>query len=88
MLTSASGSAVHARLQLRYRWGHLVTGDWTGSETLSLKKETHDCMKLLAELPACPVAISTNTISIACERGAVGWLPDWARWVPVANVCI
>ena len=23
----------HARLQLRYRWGHLVTGDWTGSET-------------------------------------------------------
>ena len=26
-------------------------------------------MKLLAELPACPVAIYTNTISIACERG-------------------
>ena len=34
-------------------------------------------MKLLAELPACPVAINTNTISIACERGhthhAHGW---------------
>ena len=30
----------HARLQLRYRLGHLVTGDWTGSETQSLKKET------------------------------------------------
>ena len=28
-------------------------------------------MKLLAELPACPVAINTNTISIACERGYV-----------------
>ena len=30
----------HARLQLRYRWGHLVTGDWTGSETQSFKEET------------------------------------------------
>ena len=29
----------HARLQLRYRWGHLVTGDWTGSETQSFKKD-------------------------------------------------
>ena len=28
--------SAHARLQLRYRWGHLVTGDWTGSETQSL----------------------------------------------------
>ena len=33
--------SLHARLKLRYRWGHLVTGDWTGSETQSLKKETY-----------------------------------------------
>ena len=57
-----------ARLQLRFRWGHLVTGDWTGSEIQSLNIFC-DSMKLLAELPACPVAINTNTISIACERG-------------------
>ena len=29
----------HAWLQLRYSWGHFVTGDWTGSEIYSLKKE-------------------------------------------------
>ena len=28
----------------------------------------HDSMKLLAELPPYPVAIDTNTTSIACER--------------------
>ena len=26
-------------------------------------------MNFLAELPACPVPINTNTISTACERG-------------------
>ena len=35
----------------------------------SQKNYFHDSIKLLAELPACSVAINTNTISIACERG-------------------
>ena len=41
-------------------------------------------MKLLAELPACPVAINTNTISIACERDWTWSLPltisMWVMW--------
>ena len=35
-------------------------------------------MKLLAELPACPGAIDTNTISIACER-------DWGLPEPTSS---
>ena len=36
----------HARLQLRYRWGHLVTGDWTRSDTHSHRKYFFKTMSL------------------------------------------
>ena len=42
-------------------------------------------MKLLAELPACPVAISTNTISIACERDRSGYLNHHSIILAVAD---
>ena len=43
-------------------------------------------MKLLAELRACPVAINTNTISIACERGRPTRLSgDHSRELNVAD---
>ena len=38
MLSQRRRCWLHAVLQLGYRWGHLVTGDWTRSETHSLKK--------------------------------------------------
>ena len=41
-------------------------------------------MKLLAELPACPVAINTNTISIACERGHGSASASYRRIVGMA----
>ena len=55
----------HARLQLRYRWGHLVTGDWVSKKKHLLFSMIAWNFKL-ADLLACPVTI--NTLSIACER--------------------